>query len=299
MNGRALLLLSPLLLLAAPGSPQDTVKRVGSVTFMVDASQAFPGGLLVVRLQSRRALGSAFAILDGRRSIFYLSRRGPRALVPIPADAVPGRDTLGVEIMARRGRQRIPLEVTIAPRDYPPRTVVIPEAKRALLARTDVTRDQRQLLSLLRTLSPTAVGGPPLLPPITIVGGAGFGGARTYVGGSPVETMLDGTFGEFHRGLDYEVPPGTVVMAPAAGTVLLAGPLALAGQTLVLDHGQGLVSAVFHLARIDVSVGDQVQARATVGLSGDTGLAPSPHVEWRVYVHGIAVDPRVLDHDLD
>ena len=84
-------------------------------------------------------------------------------------------------------------------------------------------------------------------------------------------------------------------MAPAAGTVLFAGPLALSGQTLVLDHGQGVISALFHLYRIDVRTGDRVESRATVGLSGETGLATSPQLQWRVYIHGVAVDPRALE----
>ena len=291
---RALLLLVPSLLsLPVPGSPQDIVKRVGLVTFLVDTSRAFPGGLFVVRLQSRGALGAAFAAVDGQRAPFFMAAKGPRALVPIPLTAVPGPTTLGIELMARRGRQRIPLSVTIARRDYPARTVTIPEIKRPLLKQPSVTHDARQLLLLLRTESPEAPG--PLKPPITVVEGLGFGGLQTWLGGSPVESMLDGMYGEEHRGLDYEIPPGTVVMAPAAGTVLFAGPMALGGQTLVLDHGQGILSVLFHLSRIDVALDDHVEARAPVGFSGETGLAVSPQVEWRTYLHGVAVDPRTLN----
>jgi murein DD-endopeptidase MepM/ murein hydrolase activator NlpD len=292
---RALLLLAipPLLSLPVPGFPQDIVKHAGQVTFLVDSSQAFPGGLFVVRLQAQGALGAAYAAVDGQRAPFFMAAKGPRALVPIPLTAVPGPTTLGVELMARRGRQRIPLSVTIARRDYPARTVTIPETKRPLLKQPSVTHDARQLLLLLRTESPDAPG--PLKPPITVVDGHGFGGIQTWVGGSPVESMLDGMYGEEHRGLDYEVPPGTVVMAPAAGTVLFAGPMALGGQTLVLDHGQGILTVLFHLSRIDVIPDSHVEARAAVGYSGETGLAVSPQVEWRTYLHGVAVDPRTLD----
>ena len=297
MPGRAALALLPLFIaLAVPAASQDVLKKVvGQVTFTVDAGSAYPGGLFVARLQSRRAIGAAYATFEGRRAPFYSSPRGPRALVPIPVTSSSGDATLGVEILARRGRQRIPLEVEIAPRDYPPRTVVIPEGKRPLLKQPSVTRDGRELLGLLRTETPAAQGLGPLRPPITIVPGLGFGSAQTYVGGSPVEMMLDAIHGEYHRGLDYDVPVGTVVMAPAAGSVLFAGPLALSGQTLVLDHGQGVISVLFHLYRIDVRTGDPVEARATVGLSGETGLATSPQLQWRVYIHGVAVDPRALE----
>jgi murein DD-endopeptidase MepM/ murein hydrolase activator NlpD len=88
-------------------------------------------------------------------------------------------------------------------------------------------------------------------------------------------------------------------MAPAAGTVLFAGPMVLGGQTVVIDHGQGVVSMLGHLLRIDVRTGDVVEARAIVGLSGDSGLSVIPQVQWRAYIHGISVDPMLLDQSLD
>jgi murein DD-endopeptidase MepM/ murein hydrolase activator NlpD len=76
--------------------------------------------------------------------------------------------------------------------------------------------------------------------------------------------------------------------------VLLSAVLPLTGQTLVLDHGQGVVSVFFHLSRIHVRDSDWVEAGDKVALSGDTGLAQAPHLHWAVYVHGVAVDPRVM-----
>lgn len=282
----------------APARSQEASRYVGSVRFSVDATLGFPGGFLVARLQSRRSLGAAFAILDGRRVPFYSTPRGLRALVPVPLGAVAGPTTVGFELAARGGRQRIPLDVTLVARPYPPRAVTIPEAKRGLLVQANVTRDGRELLSLVRTETPRFAPGP-LKPPVTVSAGVGYGGVQTWLGASPVEPLIDATFGEEHRGLDFDVPLGTVVMAPAAGSVLYAGPLTLGGQTVVIDHGQGVVSVLSHLLRIDVRPGDGVEARAIVGLSGDSGLAVTPQVHWRVYVHGIAVDPALLDRSLD
>jgi murein DD-endopeptidase MepM/ murein hydrolase activator NlpD len=264
----------------------------------VDTRQGFPGGFLIARLQSRRSLGMAYAILEGRRSPFYSSPRGLRALVPVPLSVIAGPATLGFELSSRRGRQRIPLALSLGARGYPPRSVTIPAAKRGLLVQANVTRDGRELLSLVRTQSRQPAPGP-LKPPVTIAPGLGFGGVQTWLGGPAVETLFDATYGDERRGVDYEVPLGTVVMAPAGGTVLFAGPMALGGQTVVIDHGQGVVSMLGHLQRIDVRPGDTVEPRAIVGLSGDSGLAVAPGVQWRAYIHGIAVDPRLLDQSLD
>ena len=105
---------------------------------------------------------------------------------------------------------------------------------------------------------------------------------------------MDSTWGEQHRGLDYDVPYGTPVLAPATGMVLFAGNLTLSGQTVVLDHGQGVVSVFYHLSRMDVVPGQEVGARAPLGLVGETGLAPSAHLHWGTYVNGTAVDPEIV-----
>jgi hypothetical protein len=285
-------------LLASPAAPQEVSRYVGTVRFSVDTRQAFPGGFLIARLQSRGPLGAAYAILDGRRAPFYPSPRGLRALVPVPLSSTAGPTTIGFELASRQGRQRIPLDMSLAAHSYPPRAVTIPNAKRGLLVQANVTRDGRELLSLVRTESRLPAPGP-LKAPVTVAPGAGFGGVQTWLGGSLVESLFDATYGDEHRGIDYPVPVGTVVMAPAAGTVLFAGPMVLGGQTVVIDHGQGVVSMLGHLLRIDVRTGDVVEARAIVGLSGDSGLSVIPQVQWRAYIHGISVDPMLLDQSLD
>ena len=123
---------------------------------------------------------------------------------------------------------------------------------------------------------------------------SGFGEPRTHTGAVEVESRIDLLQGERHRGLDYPVPEGTPVRAPGAGTVLFAGPLTLSGETVVIDHGQGVLSVLQHLSRVGVRAGDVVPPAAVVGLSGMTGLATGPMLQWRVYLPGVAVDPTVL-----
>jgi murein DD-endopeptidase MepM/ murein hydrolase activator NlpD len=270
---------------------QEIVRRVGRVTFRVDTSQAAPGGVVAVRL-TRGRLGAAWALLDGRRAPFYLDRGVPRALVPVAASAEAGPATLGVAIAARGGEQRVAIPLTLAARDRRPRQVFLSEEKRSLLQHPETSHDGRRLLAVLRTESREPPPGL-LLPPVGATG-SGFGELRTHPGAGEVESRIDALQGERHRGLDYALPVGTAVRAPAAGTVLFAGPLTLSGETLVIDHGQGVLSVLQHLSRIDVRLGDAVAGGAFVGLSGDTGLAPEPMLQWRVYLHGVAVDPNAL-----
>lgn len=286
---------------AVPATAQVVSKTVGQVTMSADLARGWPGGLIVARLRSRGRLGTSYAILDGRRALFYETARGPRALVPIPADATPGDNTLGIEVFTRHGRQRIPLDITIPPREYAPRTVTIPETRRHLPEGPGLVTQARQLLLLVRTESKDALGSAGALRPPVDAGpvAASFGALQSWVGGGAIESLTDSIFGERYRGLDYEVPTGSLVQAPAAGTVLFADYNALLGHMLVLDHGQGVVSVLAHLSRLDVLTADRVEARTPIGLSGDSGIAYAPIVHWRVYLHGIPIDPLVLTTNLD
>jgi len=295
MARRSLVSLLLVLALAAPASAQD-FKQLGSVTFTVDRRTAWPGGLMVLRIKSRRPLaGSVYAILNGIKFPVLPAGDGLRGLVPIPVTARPGEQTLGIEIRSWRGRQRIPLRVSTRTQEYAARTLVIPAARRGLLGHRARYRDGRYLLSVLRTVSARQLWTGPFRPPVSIAPVPSFGLSESWDGGPLVDGLMDSVFGEYHRGLDYPVPAATPVQAPAAGIVLLAAPLTLTGQTLLIDHGQGVVSAFFHLGRIDVVPGETISAQQVIGISGDSGLAYAPHVHWGVYVHGVAVDPQVLE----
>ena len=131
-------------------------------------------------------------------------------------------------------------------------------AARAARAATRRCATRRRLLAQLRTES-TTPAPEPFQPPVGGAGG-GFGEPRTYTGIADAESRFDALSGERHRGLDYRVPPETPVRAPAAGSVLFAGTLRLAGGTVVIDHGQGVVSVLHHLASVAVREGDAVAA---------------------------------------
>ena len=143
-----------ILIVGSPLQAQTVSKRVGLVTITVDEGLAFPGGLFVVRLQSRRGIGSpVVASFDGLRCPFFWTRHGLRALVPIRPTLAGGTATVGIELHGGRGRQRIPVQTTIGARAYPPRNVTLPDGKLALLLRPGGVRQSRQLLLALRTLS--------------------------------------------------------------------------------------------------------------------------------------------------
>jgi murein DD-endopeptidase MepM/ murein hydrolase activator NlpD len=112
-----------------------------------------------------------------------------------------------------------------------------------------------------------------------------------------VRRYYNGEFAQdyYHRGVDYGAGTGSPIVAPAAGKVVLVGREAdgftLHGNTIGVDHGQGVVSIFLHLSRIDVKEGDAVQAGQQLGAVGLTGAATGPHLHWGLYVSGQSVDP--------
>ncbi len=112
-----------------------------------------------------------------------------------------------------------------------------------------------------------------------------------------VQRYYNGEFAQdyYHRGVDYAAPTGAPVVAPAAGRIALVGREAegfeLHGNTIGIDHGQGVLSILIHLSRIDVKEGDFVQAGQRIGAVGSTGISTGPHLHWGLYVNGQSVDP--------
>jgi murein DD-endopeptidase MepM/ murein hydrolase activator NlpD len=99
-----------------------------------------------------------------------------------------------------------------------------------------------------------------------------------------------------HTGADFPIPAGTAVKSVAAGTVLLAEEQFFTGNTVFIDHGNGLISMNFHLAEISVKVGDELKRGQTVGTVGSTGRSTGPHLHLGLRWHAKRIDPRMLLH---
>ena len=109
------------------------------------------------------------------------------------------------------------------------------------------------------------------------------------------QRVLNGTPARPHYGIDLAAPQGTVIRAPAAGRVTLAQPgLHFEGGLVLLDHGQGLITAYLHQSRIDVAAGQELRRGEPVGRVGMTGRATGPHLCWRMKWRDRNLDPSLL-----
>jgi murein DD-endopeptidase MepM/ murein hydrolase activator NlpD len=118
-------------------------------------------------------------------------------------------------------------------------------------------------------------------------------GPVTGVYGS--QRILNGEPRNPHWGIDVAAATGTPVKAPAPGIVTLVhDDMYFSGGTLFIDHGHGLVSAFLHLERIHVETGQQVARGDVIAEVGATGRATGPHLDWRMNLGGIRIDPGLL-----
>jgi murein DD-endopeptidase MepM/ murein hydrolase activator NlpD len=96
----------------------------------------------------------------------------------------------------------------------------------------------------------------------------------------------------FHSGVDFAAPTGTPVYAPQKGKVIIAhNGWKLHGNTVSIDHGQGVVSFCIHLSKIFVKEGQLVNAGDKIGAVGQTGRASGPHLHFSIYVNNDATNP--------
>ncbi len=119
---------------------------------------------------------------------------------------------------------------------------------------------------------------------------------NTHVGARFAETrsyVVDGRRIDQQVHLGYDLASTTHAPVPAAndGVVVFAGELGIYGNTAIVDHGLGLFSLYGHLSELGVTRGDAVQKGASLGKSGQTGLAGGDHLHYAVLLSGIFVDP--------
>jgi len=97
-----------------------------------------------------------------------------------------------------------------------------------------------------------------------------------------------------HSGLDFAVPLGTDVKAPADGVVTIVADYFFNGKTVFIDHGQGFITMYCHLSATGVSVGQAVRRGQVIARVGATGRATGPHLHWNVSLNNVRVDPSIF-----
>ena len=245
-------------------------------------SAAAPGRVAQVRLGPADPPPQAY--LDGRR--LMVRREGGEwvALAGIPLSA-KARSTVPLELYYGGGRREV-RRLPIVAWKYQTQRLSVP-ADQADLPPEQFERYQKERVHFAQVLSTFSEAGPADLGLLQPVPGhrSGSFGLRRIINGMPRSP---------HSGLDIAAPDGTPVAAAAAGRVVDVGEYLFLGRTIVLDHGQGLLTLYAHLSAIDTAAGETVAAGASIGKVGATGRATGPHLHFSVYLNATSVDPAIF-----
>lgn len=204
------------------------------------------------------------------------------AMVGLDAFAEAGVYELELGGAGKRPWRPFTQNLIVEPREYGTQYITIPEDLSYLLAPEIRANEDIFLNDIYTQFTPEPQWNGVFQHPVTsTIVTASYGDSRSYNDG-PIEI--------FHTGIDFSGGIGTPILAPAGGIVVYSAPLELRGNTVIVDHGLGIMTAYFHFSELSVNVGDKVETGQQLGLGGNTGLSSGAHLHWDVRVNGVAVD---------
>jgi len=256
-----------------------------------------PGGIAIINLGPADTAPGEVIFNEHRAPVL---RAGPDwvAVIGIPLDTKPGPQSASLVPMGGAGPASTaaiaadaaparPLEFTVVDRKYDEQRLQVKNKRHVNPDEQDMERIDRERVRIDAALGTYTAGRVPgfhMRPPVAGARSSSFGLRRFF----------NGEARNPHSGMDIAAPTGTPVVAPAPGRVLDTGDFFFNGNTVFLDHGEGVVSIYCHLSRIDVKPGDELATGGVLGLVGATGRVTGPHLHFGVAINRAMVDPALL-----
>lgn len=244
---------------------------------------AVPGGIAIVTLGSEKTpLPKAYYL--GRRVLVKHSNGEWRAVIGLPLSTKPGRHTLRIH-----GKAGDNSEIVFKVRDkkYLEQHITLKNKRMVNPYKNDLERirgEQKRSRIAFATWRQEDDVETRFITPVEGIMSSPFG-KRRFFNEQPRKP---------HSGIDIAASRGTAVRAPATGKVIELGNYFFNGNTLFIDHGQGLITMYCHLDSIDVKVGETVGKGDIIARVGATGRVTGPHLHWSVSLNNARVDPTLF-----
>jgi murein DD-endopeptidase MepM/ murein hydrolase activator NlpD len=278
-----LLLPGQKLTIPPPTAAHDGIPRFPEI--VTRPAPVVQGQTMVVEVQGGEMLDVHGTLLD--QELAFVEEDGRAwALVGVDALTPPGIYPLALTATEIDAGDLLTMQesFTVTKGGFTTYNVAVPADRQGLLDPVLSETERRKVNAVFAEVSQArlwaGVFGYPLGVELQI--SSPFGQRRSYNGG-PVSS--------YHTGQDFDVDTGMPVFAPMTGTVVLAEPLQVRGNAVILDHGLGVFTGYWHLSQIDVAVGQAVGKGEVIGLAGNTGLSTGPHLHWEMRVREVPVDP--------
>ena len=266
------LLILSVLLLASAGSRALTLD-----------STPVPGGIAVITLPADAEPATA-RYRDRKVLVTRNDNNEHIAVIGLSLGSKPGRHYLKVKNTAGETQN---LGFQVEDKAYEEQHITIKDKRKVNPEKRDmerITRESKQIKSALRHWSQQDDVALAFEKPVEGPTSSPFGLRRFF----------NEQARNPHSGLDIAAPEGTPIRAPAPGTVIETGDFFFNGNTVLLDHGQGLVTMYCHMNKIDVTPGQNVDSGEVLGEVGMTGRVTGPHLHWGVSLNDARIDPLLF-----
>jgi murein DD-endopeptidase MepM/ murein hydrolase activator NlpD len=249
----------------APASPVQ-----GDTIVVVVTPGASSTGNVPVTVRFDGVDERVYALADGAR----------RAWIGTDPNVAPGAHAVSVTV-AGQPPVKVSRTVQIKPGGFGVRRLTLPPSTLSLITAENAAIERRALGPALgRRTSRAMWAGAFLLPSIGVMDSP-YG----------LESVYNGHRMWWHQGVDFAADAGSPVRAANTGIVALAQALPLGGNTVIIDHGQGVLTEYLHLSTMMVRPGAYVDRGALIAYIGATGLVTGPSLHWGLYVNGNWVNP--------
>jgi murein DD-endopeptidase MepM/ murein hydrolase activator NlpD len=247
---------------------------------LISPKKIVPGGLMVVTVKN--AAGTVEGSFRGKQLHFNPAKDAAKAFTGIDLNVEPGAYQLALTMDGKT----LTRDVSIVKKKYPVQRLTLPEDMVVLSPENEARaeRDQRKMAAIWPVDSLRVWRGRFIDPLPGKKVGTVFG-VRRIINNIPKNP---------HSGVDITADEGEPVKAPNDGVVILVDDQFYSGNSVVLDHGQGVYTMFFHLSKATVKYGQAVRKGDVIALVGSTGRSTGAHLHWGVRVQGAKVDPLEL-----
>ena len=242
------------------------------------------GKTLAIYFESPQTLKDLKAEFLGRVIRFYKTGENRyRALLGIPLTAEPGEYKILFRIKIEEDlkiewKEAVQIKETVFKKE----SLSIPPTKSKHLTSKYLGKEGRKIAKAYKKEEPEQLWKGKFILPAKGRISSPFGAYRVY---------NEGKASWRHKGVDIANKEGTEILAPNSGRVVLSEDMRVHGGTIIISHGQGILSIFSHLKERFVKKGDGVERGQLIGAMGQTGLATGSHLHWGLSISGTVVDP--------
>ncbi|MDA8079447.1 MAG: M23 family metallopeptidase [Nitrospiraceae bacterium] len=272
----------PILILLSLLSLLCAVREVHAFSVAVSPARISAGDAFLVRVEGIRGNQPVSVELKGRSFPVASCGKGcSLAVGSVDMEMRPGR----YRVFVRQGARLRKVLLAVRPTAFPSLHLTLPEEK-VSPGEEDMKRIEKEaekVRLVMETVSERMWEGDFVRP----VAGA----VATSFG---VRRIINNHRESIHRGVDLRGAAGERIRAANRGRVVLAEDLFFGGNTLILDHGQGIYTIYMHLSAFSANPGDVTEKGAVIGSVGSTGRSSGPHLHFGARVLGVSTNPVSL-----